>query len=101
VYSIKHGKPNQNLLHENIYLDIKDRKKGWIGIDLSPYNILVSENIIVSLEWISKSAKGKSLTLPIVMPTLSAHFYKYGSQNKWKRFNSMSTYMELQIKSGR
>lgn len=97
VYAINRGKPGQNLLKEDIYIDIQNRKKGWIGINLAHYDIFVSENVIVSLEWISKSAKGRVLTLPIVMPSPSAHFYKYGSQSAWKRFNAMSTFMELQI----
>jgi hypothetical protein len=98
VYSLKQGKPQQNLLTENIYVDLSKKLKGWIEVDLTQYNIVVSENIVVALEWISKSAKGNVLTLPIVMPTTQVHFYKYGSQNKWKRFDSMSTYMELKIR---
>jgi len=97
VYSIKGGKPHENLLNENIFIDIKNRKKGWFEADLAAYNILVNESVIVALEWISKSPKGSVLTLPVVMPTTGIHFYKYGSQNKWKRFDSMSTYMRITI----
>ncbi|MBC8051754.1 MAG: carboxypeptidase-like regulatory domain-containing protein [Sphingobacteriaceae bacterium] len=98
IYSIKSGKPFKNLLTDNIYTDIYKRQKGWIEVDLAQYDILVSKNIVVSLEWISKSVKGNVLSLPIIMPTTHVHFYKYGSQNKWKRFNAMSTYMELKIR---
>ncbi|MBC7915369.1 MAG: carboxypeptidase-like regulatory domain-containing protein [Pyrinomonadaceae bacterium] len=95
VYSIKSGKPFRNLLTQNIYIDIKNRRKGWIESDLTEYGIILNEDVIVSLEWISKSSKGTILNIPIVMPTPHAHFYKYASQDRWKRFNAMSTYMEL------
>jgi hypothetical protein len=98
MYSIKNFKPFENILHENIFVEIRNKKTGWIEIDLKPYSIIVNEDIIASVEWVSKSHKGNVLTLPIVMPSPHVHFYKYGSQNKWKRFDTMSTFMQMKIK---
>lgn len=95
VYSIKSMKPDINLLSRNIICEVTDKRTGWINIDLSQFNILVNNDIVISIEWIYKSQRGSKLTLPIIMPTTHVHFYKYGSQNKWKWFNFMTTHMEL------
>lgn len=97
VYSIKSRKPDINLLSRNIICEVINKKSGWINIDLSQYNIVANDDIVVSIEWIYKSLKGTVLALPIIMPTTHVHFYKYGSQNKWKRYDSMTTHMELTV----
>jgi hypothetical protein len=48
------------------------------------------------LEWIYHSEKGGTLSLPMNIPAMGTHFYKYGSQNQWKRFLGMSTAMYLE-----
>ena len=49
VYDYHRGKPGKNLLGQNIYHTIS-KKKGIETIPLKKYNILVNEDIIVSLE---------------------------------------------------
>lgn len=95
IYSIKNGKPGVSILKENIYLDIKNKQTGWINIELLPYEIIVNKDVIVAVEWISKSNTGNRLSLPITFPTSHVHFYKFGSQNYWKRRNSMTSLMKL------
>lgn len=97
VYSIKKLRPNKNLLTKNILCEISNKKTGWVNLDLSEYNIVINDDVIVAIEWIYKSAIGSNLSLPLVMPTTHMHFYKFGSQNKWKRFYSMTTLMELTV----
>ncbi len=98
IYSIKNRKPHKNLLSQNIYTEICGKKTDWITIDLKPYNIYVDDNIIVALEWVAKSKKGNTLVFPLASPSVATHYYKYGSQNKWKRFAAMSSLMELRLK---
>jgi len=98
VYSVKRNKPYKNLLKQNILVHVNNKKTGWIIIDLDKYNIVVSNDIVVSIEWLSKSKKGNLLTLPIATPTPHIHYYKYGSQNNWKRYLTMTTMMKLEVK---
>ena len=65
-------------------------------VDLKTQNIRLEEDVIVCLEWIYHAGKGSSLSLPMNMPATGTHFYKYGSQDKWKRFRGMSTAMYLE-----
>ena len=37
------------------------------------------------------------LALPLLMPAFATHLYRYGAANRWKRFPSMSTAMQLTV----
>lgn len=95
IYNLKNGKPYQNIHSNNIIATLKNKKRGWIEIDLSDYNLQAKEDIAISLEWIYHSEKGSHLSLPLTFPTIGTHFYKFGSQDSWKRFRGMSTAMKL------
>ena len=97
VYSIKRMRPDINILASNIFCEVTSKKTGWVNLDLSKHNIVVNNDIAVAIEWIYKSPIGSNLSLPLIMPTTHVHFYKFGSQNKWERFYSMTTLMELTV----
>ncbi|MCU1617927.1 MAG: hypothetical protein JWO98_5467, partial [Frankiales bacterium] len=52
IYEIKDGMPTKNLLRQNIILSI-GRKTGPCKIDLKPYNIVLKDDVLISLEWIT------------------------------------------------
>jgi hypothetical protein len=92
------GKPAQNITPENIIIELTGKKMGWIDVDLLPYDIECEDKIAISIEWVYSSGKGTYLALPIAMPMIgSTHFYKYGSQNSWKAFDSMSASLRLTV----
>lgn len=96
VYSIKKNKPNKRINIEYIIVKVDEKTSGWVNCDLDHYDIKVKENIIITVEWIEHSQKGNKLSLPIIIPSLgSTHYYKFGSQNSWKKFGSLSTPMHL------
>lgn len=97
VYHLKKRKPSENILTQNIIHEVVGKKTGWIEVDLTPYQILSKKSVVVGVEWIYHSKKGKYLTLPIALAKKGPHFYKYGSQNKWKRYPTMSSAMELEL----
>ena len=98
IYNVKNGRPNQLLNQQDIITTLIQHQKGWASVDLSPQQLFVKEDVIVAVEWIEHSKKGRFLQLPITMPAFATHFYKYGSQDKWKRFRGMSTAMVLTVK---
>lgn len=98
IYSIKNGKPDKNLVKENIYLSLINHRKGWKSFNLEPYNLMFEQDVILALEWVYQSKKGKYLGLNITVPAVGAiHYYKFGSQNSWKKFLNMSTSMNLEV----
>lgn len=98
LYATVNGKPDKLLHAQEIIKELQQQENGWIRVDLSPYNIYASGTIIAAITWIYHSPKGKYLQLPLTFPAIGAtHYYRYGSQNKWKRFRGMSTAMQLEI----
>ncbi|GAQ50182.1 hypothetical protein FPK15_contig00131-0001 [Flavobacterium psychrophilum] len=57
IYSIKDEMPYENLLSENIYFST-DIKKGKVSIDLTKYNIVVNQDVIITIEYIKELGKG-------------------------------------------
>ena len=99
IYDLKRGEPGDNLLTDNIIVTVAGKSKGWVTVDLAPYDLRVDQPIAVGVEWIYGSPGGTVLSLPIAMPVGgSKHFYKYGSRNKWKSFALMSAAMALEIR---
>lgn len=95
VFSIKNGRPDKNLNAKDLIITIKNKAKGWVEVDLKSQNIRLEEDVIIALEWIY-AEDGSALSLPMNIPATGTHFYKYGSQDKWKRFRGMSTAMYLE-----
>ena len=102
VYSLKNGLPDKSLLNESIILKLIKPKIGWTSVDLAAYQLVYDQNIVVSLQWIGHSKRGNMVQLPITMPAVGAvHFYKFGSQDKWRRYNNMSTSINLEVDTER
>lgn len=99
IYSINNKYPSKNLNKKNIYIDVKNKSTGWIIVNLADYDINIKENIIITVEWIEGSEGGNKLSLPMLIPSFgSVHYYKYGSQSKWKKYKMISTPMILEFK---
>ncbi|WP_405209107.1 carboxypeptidase-like regulatory domain-containing protein [Aquimarina sp. LLG6339-5] len=82
VYNEKRGKPNKNLLRSNIYHTISN-KKGEETIDLTPYNIRVKEDFIITLELIK--VYGDDIEFAITASQYGKAYLRYVSQDAWKR----------------
>lgn len=85
-----------NILPANIYHTIK-KGNGWLEIDLTPYDIVTDQNVVVSLQWVNAVGTQGWLHLPNTMPAAAVHYYKYGSQDQWKKFVGMTTAMNLTV----
>jgi ribosome biogenesis protein Nip4 len=99
IYNIKNGEPDEVINNKMIYKSIYDEFEGWVSVDISDLQVSVDEDVIVGIEWIEHSENGKNLSLPMIVPSLgSTHFYRYGSQSKWKRFRGISTALMVQYR---
>lgn len=87
----------RSLINQNIYVPVKGKGKKWVEVDLTSYDIVATENVIVSIQWVDNSGNGTYLGMPIHMPAFATHYYKYGSQDKWKKFSGMTTTMNLTV----
>jgi hypothetical protein len=97
VYELAQGEPGANLLRKSLIVSLANRAKGWISVDLLPYDLIASDDVVVSVEWIYYRGKGNALNIPIAIPSAGTHFYKYGSQARWKKFPGMSAAFSLDV----
>lgn len=99
--NVYRAKDMQSLLPQNIYVTIAGKSRKWVEVDLLPYQIVTSDDVIVSVQWIDSVGKGTALQMPLQMPAVATHFYRYGSQDRWKKFRGMTTAMNLTVTSSR
>ncbi|MCO6147365.1 carboxypeptidase-like regulatory domain-containing protein [Flavobacterium sp. NRK1] len=60
-YSLdKKGMPDKLLINENIIVDTP-KNSGKLVVDLTPYNIMVEDDFLVSLEWIEDAPNSKRI----------------------------------------
>jgi hypothetical protein len=55
----ENGEPSTSLINENIFFTTPI-KKGWVRVDLKPYNIIISEKLIVAVEWVDASGRERT-----------------------------------------
>jgi len=100
IHEIDNKRPGRLINREDIITEINHKKQGWINLDLTAHNIVCNQNFIVSIEWVYHSKKGNRLRMPINLPSIgSTHYYRYGSQNEWKKFGGMSSAIYLSMKT--
>ncbi len=59
IYRLKGGKPLDNILKENIIIAVDPGQTGRISKDLRPYDIVLTEDVLVTLEWIDAEREVK------------------------------------------
>lgn len=99
-YNVEKGRPGQNILNDNIFVTIEPNQVGRISVDLMPYDITLTEDVMVTLEWVDfvgekdmEEAIYFSLAL-VGNPT----YFKRASQAKFKRQQSLGIgfYLDVQ-----
>lgn len=55
----ENGEPSTSLINENIFFTTSV-KKGWVRVDLKPYNLVISEKLIVAVEWVDASGRERT-----------------------------------------
>ncbi len=101
IYAVKKNKPAHKINKENIIVNIAKHQKGWIDVDLTVYDIITNNDVIIAVEWIDYTGDKRSrLSLPITIPSLFAtHYYKFGSQSQWKKYKNISSAMKLKFEN--
>lgn len=87
IYDLEDGMPHKRILYENIIIE-SQIKSGLLHVDLKGYNIVVHDDIFVSLEWIEDLGEGGLM--------FSASFFdnpimaRHTSQGDWEKINLIS-----------
>ncbi len=107
IRSIKDTLILDELLTENIMFSISN-ESGWVEIDLEPYNIILSDKVAVTLEWLDVFGNNpdRAITINkrmsdayILFKNSKKHFglYRWGTEAKWiiNKKQSPSMYMTI------
>ncbi|MGD1945350.1 MAG: carboxypeptidase-like regulatory domain-containing protein [Croceivirga sp.] len=62
-YEVDKGKPGKNILKDNILVPIEPKQTGKVTIDLKPYDIILKNDVIVTLEWVANKGENKKMRL--------------------------------------
>lgn len=99
-YSIEKNKPKENILTENILVSIEPKQDGKITVDLKPYDIVLTNDVIVALEWIEtdgENNKEEAIFFSLGMFN-SGTLYKKSSQAKFKKHSSMGVGFNVDVR---
>ncbi|HAL81890.1 MAG TPA: hypothetical protein DCO83_06370 [Mucilaginibacter sp.] len=84
IYEMVDGKPGNNILNDNIIVKVGDKQSGKITVDLSSYNIYVSKDVLIALEWIG-AKPATSGTLDVAAVVFGSTYFRQASQYLWKK----------------
>lgn len=59
MYKMVNGKPTENILKNNIIIGVEPKQTGMITTDLKAYDIVLTEDVLVTLEWIDSEGEVK------------------------------------------
>lgn len=100
IYAIENGKPFQNVLMKNITIPIEAKQTGKVSVDLKPYDIVLNDDVIVSLEWVKNEGdpqKGEAIFFSLGFLS-GGTFVKTSSQGKIKKYSNMGVGFNLDVR---
>ena len=96
VYSNEYRFPDENILKENIFVTLK-QSKGIISVDLKEYDILIDDDVFISLEWIDEDLGSEGLWFSAGVFGKSI-YARSTSQAEWKKQRGLSLGMSVTLR---
>lgn len=96
VYSSEYRFPDENILKENIFVTLK-QSEGIISVDLKEYDILVYDDVFISLEWIDEDLGSEGLWFSAGVFGKSI-YARSTSQAEWKKQRGLSLGMSVTLR---
>lgn len=96
VYSSTYRFPDENILKENIFVTLK-QSEGLISVDLKEYDILVEDDVFISLEWIDEDLGSEGLWFSAGVFGKSI-YARSTSHAEWKKQRGLSLGMSVTLR---
>ena len=96
VYSSDYRFPDENIMKENIFVTLK-QSEGLISVDLKEYDILVDDDVFISLEWIDEDLGSEGLWFSAGVFGKSI-YARSTSQAEWKKQRGLSLGMSVTLR---
>jgi hypothetical protein len=90
IYNFKNGLPHENILQQNILVPL-GKQSGRYTLNLTDYKLLLSGDVLISLEWIegSYSKAGNGALFLSAGFLNSATWHRLTSQAEWKKTSGL------------
>jgi len=98
IYTIKGGKPAENILPQNIILELGTKQTGNIEVDLSKYDLEVKDDILIALQLIEGKGDLRSnifISAGLLGPST---YYREASHAYWKIYNGLSLGINVTVR---
>ena len=100
IYSVEKGQPFENILNQNIIIPISAKQTGLIAVDLRKYDIVLKDDVVVTLEWVEteeevKKGEGIYFSLSLVS---GSTFVRYSSQGQMKRKRGLGVGFNMDVR---
>jgi hypothetical protein len=82
LYNLKNGMPTEPILKHNVIIKI-GKVTGNISVDLTKYNLLVSDDFLACIEWLDRKGPPTGRILNISAGLFGSTFIKTASQGVW------------------
>lgn len=103
IYSLKDGKPDENILRESIFVEIT--ASGEYIVDLLPYRLFMQDDFFISLEYyrIADLREGSLTFCAVSIPRSSAGngYFRMTSQGRWKPEPVANTGLSVEVECER
>ena len=96
VYSSEYRFPDENILKENIFVTL-EQSEGIISVDLKEYDILVDDDVFISLEWIDEDLGSEGLWFSAGVFGKSI-YARSTNQAEWKKQRGLSLGMSVTLR---
>ncbi|WP_126970067.1 carboxypeptidase-like regulatory domain-containing protein [Gynurincola endophyticus] len=93
-YSMKDGLPDKKIATEDIGFKISNNSTGWHNLDLKPYKLSFSEEVVVTLSCENAVKNSTNQYTAFIPATLSVHptyVIDYG-KGSWQKFKVLSSF---------
>ena len=100
IYKIKNGIPTENILKESILIPVESGQTGFFTMDLKKYDIVLTDDVIVMLEWVEVEGQiktGEGIFLSLGMFT-GGTYNRKSSQGRVKKLRGLGVGYNLDVK---
>jgi hypothetical protein len=98
IYALKNGKPDHNILPENVILQLRNKQVGKIEVDLSKYDLVVKDDILVALQLIEGKGDFRSSVFISASVLGTPTYYREASHAVWKVYKGLSIGMNVTVR---
>ncbi|TGE14422.1 carboxypeptidase-like regulatory domain-containing protein [Hymenobacter elongatus] len=93
LYTMKNNRPGEPLLTQDIQLICPPTRKGWLTVDLRPYDVVLDgQPVVATIQWLQsekKDPEDKYFSIPVTRQKQLGMFERENGQAAWSLHNML------------